>query len=167
MNTTEMADITYRELNQPNDESISSIAFYYQSNLGLINNLLSTNFTLDNTTLNIIPELTDAQFVIYKFLFIISYFNKQIQKNLGAGAYSSSILEIREDGRVIKKIDKTNIAKQLTALVASIKIQLNDNIYAYNSNNALPYQIDVSNPIIREAFLFGWDYGSRWWKMRI
>lgn len=167
MNITQLSDTTYRELFMPDDVSIPTIAYYYETNLGQLSNLLGATFTIDSSDI-LTPELTDAQAVIYKFLYLIYYYNRQIQKNLGAGAYSSSILEVTEGDRSIRKVDKTNIAKQLLALVNSLKEQLNDNLYAYNSNNALPYSIDVTNPVITESLFWGgYCNNNRFWKMRV
>ena len=44
-----IADETYRELASPSDLSIAAISFWLRTNLGQLNNLIATSYTLDAT----------------------------------------------------------------------------------------------------------------------
>ncbi len=167
MNVTTIADELYRELGEPNDISISSIIFWLTSNIGALNNYLGTSFSIVNpeTAPTIDPEITENQKVIFKILYWIHYFKRQVSKNLGAAAYQN-ILEIREGNKTVERAKKTDVAAAFGEQLKELKSDLSGMILAYKMNAAAPLQVSVANPIYVEAFYngatcyFPWGYNS-------
>ena len=53
MKIVDIADELYRELAEPSDLSIPAISFWLRSNIGKLNNLISTAYLIDEDTLEI------------------------------------------------------------------------------------------------------------------
>ena len=83
------------ELAEPTNVSIASISTYLRYNVGELNNLLGTCFTVDNsspqspTYLEIIDQnknLIDSEAsAIYKILYLINYYSRLIRNFGGVG----------------------------------------------------------------------------------
>ena len=63
------------ELNSPSDISISFISFWLRRNVGKLNNLIGTTFTITtDSPFNLSSALSEEQKDIYKHLFKIYWF---------------------------------------------------------------------------------------------
>ncbi len=147
MNVPSIADELFRELSEPEDVSIPSIAFWLNSNIGKLNNLLGTEYISQDS--NIVPELDEQTKSIYKLLYLISYSIRQINKNLGAAGYTS-FAEVKEGNRSVRRVNKTDIAKTYQSLVNSYNDELQGQLLNYKMNHSTPQQFIVDNPILTE-----------------
>jgi hypothetical protein len=147
VNTTSIADEIYRELDQPSDLSIPSIAFWLQTNIGQLN--LKTGLAV-SVSLGVLSEtLSDEAAAIYKALFKIHYLKRKINQNLGAAAYSS-IAEVKEGNRTVKRTNKNDIAKSYIIMKESEERELNRLISAYKQNLFSGDGYYTPNPILTE-----------------
>ena len=69
MKIVDIADEIFRELDQPTDVSIPQIAFWIRVNVGSLNNLINTEYTIDTTTLEISPDPAIEEKSILKKLY--------------------------------------------------------------------------------------------------
>ena len=127
-----IADEAYRELASPSDLSIAAISFWLRTNLGQLNNLIDTSYTLNADTQELETGLTIEQAVIFKKLYFVNYYDIKIRATLGS-ASNDSVVEVSSDGARVRKINKNELSKtwmsarnlereELTRLVTSYKI---------------------------------------------
>lgn len=147
MTTTSLADEIFRELDQPSDLSIPSVAFWLQSNVGQLN--LKTGLSVSVSLGELSEDLSLEARAIFKSLYKINYLKRQINKNLGAAAYSS-VAEVKEGNRTVKRTNKNDIAKTYITMKESEERELNRLISAYKQNSFSPDSYYVPNPILTE-----------------
>ena len=76
---TSIAQEIYEEMGEPDDFSIAAIAAWVRRNIGGLNNSLNASFSIDSTTLEITPNLTDTEKYIFKKMYSISFFVLKIK----------------------------------------------------------------------------------------
>lgn len=148
MTITDISLDLWRELGEPTDISVAFIIGYFRSNIGVLNNLLTKIFVINATTLEIDPELTDDELVIFKKVFEIYYFIKVIRTNLGASAFTA-ILEVQNDGAVTRLVNRNEVAKTYITLKKDAMQELKDLLNAYHINSTTPSAVigdDIFSP---------------------
>lgn len=106
---TQIAKELYEELNEPDDLSVSAIAYWLRSNLGKLNNKLCASFDID-CDLNVTPDMSLGEADIFKTLYAIYYFGKKATDNLGVAAVDT-IIEIDSDGSRVRRYNRNELAK--------------------------------------------------------
>lgn len=149
MNVVDIADEIYRELGEPDDISIPSVSFWITTNIGKLNNLLDTDYAIVNSEIE--PNLGESEKTILKLIYMIYYFNRQVNKNLGAAAYNS-VLELREGNRTVKVANKNDIAKNYRTVIADYNDELMTQLLNYKMNRSDPHQFVVGNPILTDEY---------------
>jgi hypothetical protein len=145
----DIADELFRELDEPDDASIASISYWLTSNIGKLNGLLDIEISVENNEL--VPELDNDQKVVFKKLYEIHYYQRQIKKNLGAAAYTA-FSEVKEGNRTVRRVNKNEIAKTYKLMVTDLNDELTQLLMAYRMNRADPMQLYVPNPIHEEDY---------------
>lgn len=130
----------FLELGSPTDVSVGVINFWLQSNIGLLNTLINSSYTLNDAGNEISPALGLAEKDIYKTLYNIYYYDKQIRASLGAGGITIA-LEVASDGGTVKTVNRNEISKSYIQMKKEEQIKLNKLISLYKSNNGNPIQI--------------------------
>ncbi|RTK99690.1 MAG: hypothetical protein EKK57_08925 [Proteobacteria bacterium] len=110
MYVANIAQELYSELGEPEDINIPVIAFWLRTNLGRLSAYSCTNFTINQTTYEITPDLSHTEKDILKTLYVIYYYAKLIRDNLGAASVSS-LIEVDSDGSKIRRTSRNDIAK--------------------------------------------------------
>jgi hypothetical protein len=137
MKVVDIADELFQELDEPSDSSIPAIAYWLRNNIGELNSRLSTTFALDSSEEEFTPTLCEEEKVIFKKLFIVDYYKRQVKKNLGASS-ATPVVEITDTGSRIKMVNKNEIAK-------TYRLLMNDEL-AELKRHAKLYRIDKSEP---------------------
>lgn len=140
MKVVDIADEIFRELDFPSAISLASITFWLRSNVGLLNNLIDTSFTVDSSTLEFSTDLTEQEKAILKKLYIIHYYGLQIRATLGAAA-NDAILEVSSDGATVRKINKNEVSKTYVAVKKQESEDLQKLVNGYKSSAAAPLQV--------------------------
>jgi hypothetical protein len=142
----DIADEIYRELGEPNDLSLSSIAFWLRTNIGDLNILINKKFYITEDTLEIgIPEdsgdeFKDIEKSIFKMIYSMHYYERLFRNALGA-ASTDSLIEINQNGFSARKINKNELAKTYAQLRKQIADELQILTKNYNLNEARPLQV--------------------------
>ena len=84
----DIADELYREMGEPADLSIASIAYWLRSNIGDLNITINKAYTINETTLEIEVPSDEVPFgttekSIFKMLFSIHYYERLLRNALG------------------------------------------------------------------------------------
>jgi len=140
----DIADEIYREMAEPEDISIPSIAYWLRTNIGDLNIIINKNYSINGTTLEIeIPEgdsFGPTEKSIFKMLYGIHYYERLFRAALGAASTDSTI-EIDQNGFRARKINKNELAKNYAELRKQIVAELMELTKNYNLNEARPLQI--------------------------
>lgn len=144
MKFVDIADEIYRELSEPTDTPVPTIAFWLRAHYGDLNLLLAgTNFSLDIDG-EITPELKELEKTIFKNSYILHYYDVQIRNNLGASGYDWS--ELAEGDSSVRRVSKNEIAKTFRLLRNDLRDEIKAEIQRYRLNKALPISLEpVSN----------------------
>jgi hypothetical protein len=142
----DVADELYREMGEPSDWTIASIAWWLRANLGDLNISINKRFYIDETTLEILAGadsgdvFTSVEKSIFKMLFATHFYERLLRNALGA-ASTDSVIEINQNGFSARKINKNELAKTYAQFRKQINDELQSLIKNYNLNEARPLQI--------------------------
>ena len=147
--TTKIVDISdeiYRELGEPSDLSLASIAFWLRTNIGDLNILINKKFYITNDTLEIgILEGSGDAFgniekSIFKMIYSIHYYERLFRNALGSASLDT-VLSVTDDGSTVVKINKNELAKTYAQLRNQISDELQALTKNYNLNEVRPLQV--------------------------
>jgi beta-mannanase len=142
----DISDEIYRELGEPSDLSLSSIAFWLRTNIGDLNILTNKKYYITEDTLEIGveegsgDEFKDVEKSIFKMIYSIHYYERLFRNALGA-ASTDSLIEINQNGFSARKINKNELAKTYAQLRKQIADELQILTKNYNLNEARPLQV--------------------------
>ena len=141
---------TWEEIGQPTAIAISYISGWYMNNVGKLNNALITAYSGVGVSscgraTGIDPCLGDNEGDIFKELYKVQYYDRQVNSFLGAAALSPWT-EIKDDVSSIRRISQNDIAKTYINLRKEAQANLNDMIFAYQRNNARTIVMDMGSP---------------------
>ena len=126
----DIADEIYRELGEPTDISIASVAFWLRTNLGKLNILINKTYSINSTDLEvdaISPEtFTITEKSIFKKMYNITYYDRQIIKLIGK---SNNLNLISTD----TSTSGDNIS---TGIASSDTIEISENGFSYKKSNS-------------------------------
>jgi len=140
MKIVDIADELFRELSSPSEISVPAISFWLRTNVGKLNNLISSELTIDSTTKEFSTDLTEDQKVILKKMYLIHYYDLKIRSVLGA-ASQDSIREVASDGSKIRKFSKNDLSKTYLATKKEEVQELNNLINSYKIAKSSPIQV--------------------------
>jgi hypothetical protein len=106
------------------------IGFWLRNNIGNLNNLLGTSYAIDIYNSEISGGVGEQEKAIFKKMYAIYYYGKQVNSNLGATAFDS-IMEIASDGSTIRKVSKNQIAQTYLQLKKQETEELNRLVNGY------------------------------------
>ena len=136
---TSIAQEIYEEMGEPDDFSIAAIAAWVRRNIGGLNNSLNTSFSIDSQTLEITPNLTDAEKYIFKKMYSIYFFDIKI-KSTGSLAINDYV-SIKDDIGSVQKLNKNEVLKSFYNIRQQEYKELKDSIYKYSLNASSPLQV--------------------------
>ena len=140
----DISDELFRELGEPDEISVPSIAFWLRTNIGDLNILINKKFYINETTLEIASEDSDTfgniEKSIFKMKYSIHYYERLFRNALYA-ATQDSVISISDEGSSVTKINKNELAKNYASLRKQINDELNVLTKNYNLNEAKPLQV--------------------------
>jgi hypothetical protein len=142
----DVADEVYRELGEPADISIASVAYWLRTNIGKLNVLLNKPYLINETTLEIYSsnETNDPfginEKTIFKKIYTVYYYERLFRNALGA-ASTDSTLEINQNGFSARKINKNELAKTYSDLKKQSDAELKILLDKYEINEVAPLQV--------------------------
>ncbi len=144
MTVATIADEIYKELNSPTDLSVSAISFWLRTNIGELNNLLFTSYSIDSSTSEIVDaddvQITMEPVSILKKMYSVHYYDLQIKKNI-VSLSTDTILEVSDQGSSVKKVNKNEINKSLTTIRKQEIEGMKNLVTAYRLRNSEPRQV--------------------------
>lgn len=129
--------------NDPCLNSLQSIECWLESNLGMLNTLIDTEYCLDA------PELDSEAQVIYKQLYLCNYYSKKARNALrgvmmtpgSEDSSSSDILSLKDGESSVSFMNKNETAKVIRGMANDTKDNLDKLVARYNMYQAEPRQV--------------------------
>ena len=136
---TSIAQEIYEEMGEPSDFSIAAIAAWVRRNIGGLGNMINTEFSVDSSSLEITPNLTDAQKYIFKKMYSIYFFDLKIKStgSLAINDYTS----IKDDFGSVQKLNKNEVLKNFYQIRQQEYKELKDFVDKYELNEVSPLQV--------------------------
>jgi len=148
MKVVDIAQELFMELGQPSDLSVASLSYWIRATVGQLNNLLFTKYSIDQTTLEISDATDPANpveidimaaavlkkiYVVYRYAFLI--------RSKITAIDSDNILEIRDQDSTVRRIDKTQLIKIISAEKKNEEEELKLMINAYRTYVSSPVHV--------------------------
>jgi hypothetical protein len=161
----DISDEIYRELGEPSDLSIASVAFWLRTNIGKLNVLLNKPYLINETTLEIYSsdETKDPfginEKTIFKKIYTLYYYERLFRNALGA-ASTDSVIEIDQNGFRAKRVNKNELAKTYSELKKQADAELKILLDKYDINGVTPLQVVGDDTIggVDGPFKYGSSY---------
>ena len=126
--------------------------FAGNANLGRINVLLDTNFSGSYTTgaygevtaYDIEPDLGQQEMAVYKKIFEIDYYNRQVRYTLsgvGVLANGGDWTSLREGDSSITRVNRNEVARTFRSIASDAKNELDKMVNSYLKFKSKPQQV--------------------------
>lgn len=143
----DIADELYREMGEPADLSIASIAYWLRTNIGKLNILLDKRYAIDETTLEITADdFTLNEKAVFKLIYTIQYYERLFRNALGSASIDS-VLSVTDDGSTVVKVNKNELAKSYGQLKKQASDELKELLTSYTLNDVSPKQVSGDDMI--------------------
>ena len=140
MKIVDIADEIFRELNQPTEVSIPQIAFWVRVNVGTLNNIINSCYTIDTSTLEISPDPEIEEKAIFKKLYIIHYYDLKVRAALGAASLDP-VVEVTSDGATVRKLNRNQTSQLFLTLKKQESDDFNRLVANYKMRKSAPIQV--------------------------
>lgn len=135
-----MAQELYFELGQPTDLSVPAISYWLRNNIGILNNKLNKDIVINDTTLELDPNLGEAEKSIYKKIYECYFFDLKIKQTLNS-INNDSLLEVTDGGGTVRRINRNETSKIYLDAKKTALNELTMMISDYNINDVGPLQV--------------------------
>jgi len=143
MKVVDIADELFRELNEPSDLSIASIAFWLKTNVGNLNTLICTELEI-NTSGEIVTsdgtEITLEEANVFKQMYNVYWATRETRKHLGASG-TEVVLSVDSDGHSVRRANKTTLGSEFRQLAKDESEKLAKLVEALSLGKTLPRQV--------------------------
>jgi hypothetical protein len=162
MKVVDIAQEIYFDLNSPSDLSIAAIAFWVRANVGALNSYLFSNFVVDETTYEIVDaDNTTTQIdinavAILKKMYIIHRYAVIIRSKL-TSTDSDDVVEVTHNDTKVRKLDKNQLIKTVSAEKKQEEESLKLLISAYRGKKFVPGQV-VGDDIVAGTYPDNYPY---------
>lgn len=153
---TELADIIYRLSDSSPDLSVPYIDFWLRNNIGQLNSRLDVCFSVVDNDFS--PQLNEEEKDIFRAIFMVDWYKRQITRFTGAGAYSISdqVTQLKENGRTVTIAPRNNTAKIIIDLRRDLISELQQMVIAYRFNRADPRE----SKVVEDYDCYDYSYNS-------
>mgnify|MGYP003122229033 FL=1 len=152
MKVVDIADEIYRELGEPSTLSIPAIAFWVRTNIGALNSLINSTYSLNATTLeleqtvsddtgaDVTLEIGDSERAIMKKMYMVHYYDQQIRSNITTLG-TDTVISVSDDGSSVTKVNRNEINKVYHQIKKQEHEELKELINAFKLSKSIPIQV--------------------------
>jgi hypothetical protein len=140
MKIVDMAQEIYFELGHPSDLSVPAISYWLRNNIGILNNKINKDIVVNDNTLELDPNLGEAEKAIYKKIYECYFYDLKIKQTLNS-INSDSLLEVTDGGGTVRRINRNETSKIYLDAKKTALNELTMMISDYNINDVGPLQV--------------------------
>lgn len=162
MKVVDIAQEIYFDLNSPTDLSIAAISFWIRANVGALNSYLFSNFVVEETNYEIVDaddntvQIDINAVAILKKMYMIHRYAVIIRSKL-TSTDSDDVIEVTHNDTKVRKIDKNQIIKTVSAEKKQEEESLKLLISAYRGKKFVPGQV-VGDDIVAGKYPDNYPY---------
>ena len=130
-------NIFFSDLLETDDTSVVKILTYLIAHIGDLNNLISTSYTISGNDAS--PELGLDEAAIFAAIYMMNYYQRQVQSNLGASAFD--VLEVSEGDSRVRVMNRNELSKTYLQLKNQTKDNLTQMVESYRRWKCVPASI--------------------------
>ena len=155
MKVVDIAQEIYFDLNSPSDLSIAALSYWLRSNVGRLNSLVFANFSI-NDSYEIVDgdnsneEIDINAAAILKKMYMINRYAVIIRSKL-TDLGSDDVIEVKDQDTSVRRVDKNQTIKNVTAEKKQEEDELRYLINAYRAKKSAPKQV-VGDDIVAGKF---------------
>lgn len=135
-----MAQELYFELGQPTDLSVPAISYWLRNNIGILNNKLNKDIVINDATLELDPNLGEAEKSVYKKIYECYFYDLKVKQTLNS-INNDSVLEVTDGGGTVRRINRNETSKIYLDAKKTALTELTMMVGDYNVNDVGPLQI--------------------------
>jgi hypothetical protein len=147
MKIVDMAQELHFELGQPTDLSVPAISYWLRNNIGILNNRLNKDIIINDNTLELEPNLGEAEKSIYKKIYECYFYDLKIKQTLNS-INSDSLLEVTDGGGTVRRINRNETSKVYLEAKKQAFSELDIMIHDYNINDVGPLQVAGDDTVV-------------------
>ena len=159
MKIVDMAQEIYFELGHPPDLSVPAISYWLRNNIGILNNRINKDIIIDDNTLELVPNLGEAEKSIYKKIYECYFYDLKIKQTLGA-INNDTLLEVTDGGGTVRRINRNETSKIYLEAKKNAFNELDMMIHDYNINDVGPLQV-AGDDTVMGSFITDKYYSPR------
>lgn len=159
MKIVDMAQEIYFELGHPTDLSVPAISYWLRNNIGILNNRINKDIIIDDNTLELVPNLGEAEKSIYKKIYECYFYDLKIKQTLGA-INNDTLLEVTDGGGTVRRINRNETSKIYLEAKKNAFNELDMMIHDYNINDVGPLQV-AGDDTVMGSFITDKYYSPR------
>lgn len=162
MKVVDIAQEIYFDLNSPSDLSLAAISFWIRANVGALNSYLFSNFVVEETNYEIVDaddntvQIDINAVAILKKMYMIHRYAVIIRSKL-TSTDSDDVIEVTHNDTKVRKIDKNQIIKTVSAEKKQEEESLKLLISAYRGKKFVPGQV-VGDDIVAGKYPDNYPY---------
>ena len=162
MKVVDIAQEIYFDLNSPTDLSIAAISFWIRANVGALNSYLFSNFIVEETNYEIVDaddntvQIDINAVAILKKMYMIHRYGVIIRSKL-TSTDSDDIVEVTHNDAKVRKLDKNQLIKTVSAEKKIEEESLKLLISAYRGKKFVPGQV-VGDDIVAGKYPDNYPY---------
>ena len=162
MKVVDIADELFRELSEPSSLSIAAVAFWLRTNIGALNNLINTSYTINSTTFEIEQTTSDStgadvtleigeeERAILKKMYMVHFYELKLRENITSLA-TDAVISVSDDGSSVTKVNKNEINKVYQQIKKQEYDELKDMINSFKLFKSAPLQV-AGNDTVKGSY---------------
>lgn len=165
MKVVDIAQEIYMDLGSPSDLSVAALSYWLRANVGKLNSLIFSNFYVSETSFEILDsdnsnaEIGINAAAILKKLYMINRYAVILRSKL-SDIGTDDVVEVRDQDTNVRRLDKTQVIRSITAEKKQEEDELRYLINAYRAKNLNPKQV-VGDDIVMGTYPEYYPYLTR------
>ena len=140
----DIAEKFFQDLDEPDDLSLITLAFWIRNSVGLLNEMLLTSYTINQNTLEIVDkdgiEISEDAVGVYFQLYLVHYYDKQYRSNL-ITMNGSMVVSVKDNQRTITMLNRNEVGKTILQAKNSAEETLKRAITGFRMKATVPRQV--------------------------
>lgn len=137
------------------------ISGWLANNIGLLNNKIFTNFSVENSQFIPTDQFKQEERAIYKQMYLYEFYTKKTRQVLRGIDSSVDFITLREGDTTITRTNKNELAKTYRGLANDAREEMERLVSSYNIYQAAPRQVagEDGSPIFTGSGYYYYPYG--------
>ncbi len=152
MKVADIANEIYMDLGEPTDLSVSAISYWVRASIGKLNSMIFENFALNQDFEIVDSSNSDAEInidavAILKKTYLVHRYSVIVRSKL-TDLGSDDVIEVQDQDSKVKRVDKNQLIKTISAEKKQEEDELRYLINAYRTKSTNPKQV-VGDDIVQ------------------